>query len=87
VLRLKAAKSFLETCQCNHEHNNVEVQKNPDYEMGRENFIWDWQRSRLKNLDKSNIFIKKNVKNNSSHQFYLVCEKIRINQVLLYFNP
>jgi len=33
VLRLKAAESFLETSQYIWEHNNVEVQKNPDHKM------------------------------------------------------
>jgi len=31
VLHLKAADSFLESNQCIHEHNSVEVQENPDY--------------------------------------------------------
>jgi len=34
--------------------------------------------------DKPNIFIKKNVRNHSYHQFYPVLAKIRINQGLLY---
>jgi len=33
VLRLKAAKSFLETSQCTTEHNRVKIQKNPDYQI------------------------------------------------------
>jgi len=34
VLRMKAAESFLENSQCApKEHDSVEVQKNPDYEM------------------------------------------------------
>jgi len=35
VLHLKAAKSFLATSQCTKEHNSVEMQKNPHYEMGK----------------------------------------------------
>jgi len=34
--------------------------------------------------EEPNIFIKKNEKNNSYHQFYPVLAKIRINPVLLY---
>jgi len=59
----------------------VEVQKNPDYKMRRVDFIRYWWRSRLKNLDKPKIFIKKNVGNHSYHQFYLVLATIRINRI------
>ena len=55
----------------------------------RADFIRNWRRSRLKNPDKPKIFIKKNVRNHSYHQFYPVLAKIwitriRINRVLLY---
>jgi len=39
VLRLKAAESFLETSHCVYEHNSVEVQKNPDYKMWKEQIL------------------------------------------------
>ena len=39
----------------------------------------------LKNPDKTQIFIKKNIRNYSYHKFYPVLAKIRINRVLLYF--
>ena len=52
--------------------------------MKRENFIWYWRRSGLKNPDKPKIFIKKNVKNHLNPQFYPVLAKIRINRGLVY---
>jgi len=36
VLRPTAAESFLETSQWTSQHNSVNVQKNPDYEMWKE---------------------------------------------------
>jgi len=50
----------------------------------RANFIRHWRRSGLKNPDKPKIFIKKNVRSHSYHQFYPVLAKIRINRGLLY---
>jgi len=47
-------------------------------------FIRYWRRSGLKNRDKPKIFIKKNVRNHSYHQFYSVLAKIQINRGLLY---
>jgi len=42
-------------------------------------FIWNWRKPRLKTMDQQKIFIKKNVRNHSYHQFYPVLAKIRIN--------
>jgi len=39
---------------------------------------------RLKNPDEQTIFIKKNVRNHSDHQFYPVLAKIRVHRGLLY---
>ena len=39
VLHLKAVVSLLETSQCTSEHNSVEVQKNPDYEVRKEQIL------------------------------------------------
>jgi len=47
-------------------------------------FIRYWRRSGLKSPDKPKIFIKKNLRNHSYHQFYPVLAKIRINRGLLY---
>ena len=67
------------------EHNSVEVQKKSGLRVvKRENFIRDWRRSGLKNPDKPNIFIEKNVRNHSYHKFYPVLAKIWINRVFLY---
>ena len=52
--------------------------------MKRADFIRYWRRSGLKNPDKPKIFIKKNVRNHSYHQFYPILAKIRINRGLLY---
>ena len=51
--------------------------------MKRADFIRHWRRSGLKNPGKPNIFVKKNVKNHSYHQFHPVLAKIRINRGLL----
>ena len=53
--------------------------------MWRADLIRYWRRSGLKNPDKLKIFIKKNVKNHSYHQFCPVLAKIRINRGLLYY--
>jgi len=47
----------------------------------RADFIRYWRRSKLKSPDKPTIFIKKNVRNHSYRQFYLVFAKIRFNQI------
>jgi len=47
----------------------------------RADFIWNWQRSRLKNPDKLNIFIKKNIRNHSYYRFYPVLVKIWFNRI------
>jgi len=52
-------------------------------DMKRADFIRYWRRSGLKNPDKPKIFIKKNVRNHSYHQFYPGLAKIRINRSLL----
>ena len=49
--------------------------------MKRADFIPYGRRSGLKNPDKPKIFIKKNVRNHSYHQFYPVLVKIRINRI------
>jgi len=59
----------------------VEVQKNPDYEMRKEQIL----SGTGEDPDKPKIFVKKNVRNHSYYQFYLVSAKIRINRGLLYF--
>jgi len=41
----------------------------------RAEFIQNWQRSGLKNLDKLKIFIKKYSRNHLYHQFYTVLVK------------
>ena len=71
VLCLKAAKSFLEISQYTYftEKSRLRAVKSED-------FIWYWRRSGLKNPDKPKIFIKKNIRNLSYHQFYPVLEKI-----------
>jgi len=53
--------------------------------LKRADFIRCWQRSGLKTPDKPKIFIKKNGRNHSYHQFYPVSAKIRINRGSLYF--
>jgi len=80
VLRLKAAEPFVETSQ-----HTYFTEKSGLRDVKRADFIQYWQRSGLKNPDKSNIFIKKNERNHSYHQFYPVLPKIRFNQGLLYF--
>jgi len=72
VLRLKAAESFLET-----KIQITRCEKSKSYPV--------LAKIRLKNPDKPKIFIKKNVRNYSYHQFYPVLSKIRINRGLLYF--
>ena len=57
----------------------MEVQKNPDYETWKEQILSGIGEDR-KNPDKPKIFIKKNVRNHSYHQFYPVLAKIRINR-------
>jgi len=47
----------------------MEVQKNPDYKMWTADFIQNWWRSGLKNLDKFRIFINKFVRDHLYHQF------------------
>jgi len=58
------------------------VQKNPDYETWKEQILSGIGKDR-ENPDKPKIFIKKNVRNHSNHQFYPVLAKIRINRGLL----
>jgi len=59
----------------------VEVQKNSGLrDVKTAKFIRNWRRSGLKNPDKPKIFIKKNVRNHSYHQFYPVLAKSRINR-------
>jgi len=81
VLRLKAAESFLETSQCTYF-----IEKSGLRDVKRADFIRYWRRSGLTNPDKPKIFIKKNERNHSYHQFYLVLAKIRINRGLLYLD-
>jgi len=80
VLRLKAAESFLEISQCTLRTQERRSAENPDYKMRKEQIlsgIGD-------DPDKPKIFIKKNVRNHSCHQFHPVLAKIRINRGLLY---
>jgi len=65
-------------------HRNAEKSRLQD--LKRAGFIWYWQRSGLKNPDKLKIFIKKNIRNHSYHQFYLILVKICINRGSLYIN-
>jgi len=44
----------------------------------RADFIRNWRRCGIKYPDKPKLFIKKNVRNHSYHQFYPVLAKIRI---------
>ena len=70
VLRLKASESFLETSQCTQRtQQRGSAEKSGLLDVKRANFIQYWQRSGLKNPDKSKIFIKKNIRNHSYHQF------------------
>jgi len=85
VLRLKAAESFLETILCTLRTQECgSAEKSGLRDAKRAYFIRYWRRSGLKNQDKPKIFIKKNVRNHSYHQFYPVLAKIRINRGLLY---
>jgi len=59
------------------------MQKNPDYEMWKEQILSGIG----ENPDKPKIFIKKNIRNHSYYQFYPVLAKIRINRGLLYVFP
>jgi len=63
----------------NTQHGNAEKSRLQD--VKRADFIRYWGRSRLKNPDKPNIFIKKNVKNHSYHHIYLVLAKMQINRI------
>jgi len=82
VLRLKASESFLETSQCTQRtQQRGSAEKSGLLDVKRANFIQYWQRSGLKNPDKSKIFIKKNIRNHSYHQFYPVLAKMRINRI------
>jgi len=78
VLRLKAAESFPEASQCTYF-----TEKSGLRNVKRADFIRYWRRSGLKYPDKPKIFIKKNERNHSYHQFYPVLAKIRINRGLL----
>jgi len=73
MLRLKAAESFVETSQWTDVTEKFGLR-----DVKRADFIRYWRRSGLKNRDKPKIFIKKNVRNHSYHQFYPVLAKIRI---------
>jgi len=76
VLRLKAAESFLEISQCTQRtQKRRSAEKAGLRDVKRANFIRYWRRSGLKNLDKLKIFIKKNVRNHSYHQFYPVLRR------------
>ena len=87
TLHLKGAESFLETGQCTlRTQQHVSGEKSGLQDVKRADLIWYWWRSRVKNPDKPKIFVKKNVRNNSYHQFYLVLAKIRINRGLLYIS-
>jgi len=86
VLRLKGVESFLETSQCTlRTQPRVSGEKPGSRDVKREDFIRYWRRSGLKSPDKPKIFIKKNVRNHSYHQFYPLLAKIRINRGLLYW--
>jgi len=76
MLRLKAAESFVETSQWTDVTEKFGLR-----DVKRADFIRYWRRSGLKNRDKPKIFIKKNVRNHSYHQFYPVLAKIRINRI------
>jgi len=54
----------------------VKVQKNPDYEMKKEQILSGIG----EDPDKPKIFIMKNVRNHLCNQFYPVLTKIRINR-------
>jgi len=71
MLRLKAAETFLET-----KFRITKCEKSRCYPV--------LAKIRFKNPDKPKIFIKKNIRNHSYHQFYLDLAKIRANQGLLY---
>ena len=82
MLCLKGVESFLETSQCTlRTQPRVTGEKSGLRDVERADFIQCWQRSGLKNLDIPKIFIKKNVRNHSYQQFYLVLAKIRINRI------
>jgi len=71
VLCLKGVESFLETSQCTlRTQPRVSRDKSGLQDVKRADFIWFkiWING-LKNLDKLNIFIKKNVRNHSYQQF------------------
>ena len=54
--------------------------KNPDYEMFKARILSGIG----EDPDKPKIFMKKNIRNHSYHQFYPVLAKIWINRGLLY---
>jgi len=73
VLHLKGAKSFLKTSECTLRiQQSVSGEKYELRDVRRADIIQYWRRSGLKNPDKPNVFIKKNIRNHSYHQFYLV---------------
>ena len=79
MLRLKAAESFVETSQCTYF-----TEKSGLRDVNRADSIRYWRRSGLKNPDKPKMFVKKNERNHSYHQFYPFLAKIRINRGLLH---
>jgi len=76
TLHLKGAESFLETGQC--------TLRTQQHVSGEKSGLQDVKRADL--ICKPKIFVKKNVRNNSYHQFYPVLAKIRINRGLLYIS-
>ena len=87
MLRLKAAKSFLETSQCTLRTQQCgSTEKIRTTRCENSKFYPELAKIRIKNPDKQKIFIKKNVRNNLHHQFYPVSAKIRSNRGLLYLH-
>jgi len=81
VLHLEGAGSSLETSQCTLKTQQcASGEKSGLRDVKIADFIGYWRRSGLKNLDKTKIFIEKNVRNHSYHQFLPVLMKTRINR-------
>ena len=76
---LETSHALLRTKQCGR------AEKSGLRDVQRADFVRYRRRSGLKNPDKAKIFIKKNVRNHSYHQFHPVLAKIRINRDLLHF--
>jgi len=80
LLHQKAAEYFLEKNQHLKTQQGESIEKS-SYEIGKSRFCTVLAKTRIKNLVVPKIFMKKNVKNDSCHRFYLIWRRYGLTEV------